>query len=70
MPPFPTPAETMMKSFATSIRMAEAGTVFWLSLMNAGLWWVPRDARPAVLPVPMAPARATPSAARKRKVGA
>lgn len=58
MPRFPTPVDAMMQSFATSIRLAEAGTVFWLSLMNAGLWWLPRDARPAVLPVPEAPARA------------
>ena len=58
MPRFPTPADTLVASIQTSIRLAEAGTVFWLSLMNAGLWWLPQQARPAVLPVRDAPARA------------
>ncbi|MEY4982899.1 MAG: hypothetical protein RIR62_1165 [Pseudomonadota bacterium] len=57
MPRLPTPAEALMTSIQTSIRMAEAGTLFWLSLMNSGLWWLPRELRPAVLPLPDAPAR-------------
>ena len=64
MPRFPTPADALMLSIRASIQLAEAGTVVWLSLMKAGLWWLPRDARPAVLPAADAPARARPKRAR------
>ncbi len=53
----PTPADLLTLSIRTSLQLAEAGTVFWLALQKAGLWWMPASARPAAVPLRAAPAR-------------